>query len=268
LKNHNRNATNPTIANPPITPPAIWPAVTRDSDVLGEADDTGGTTVAPGAEEVVVPALVGNPFWLLKGLVGTGPKSKWALEVELDTEVMGGVVPCGVDKSVAAWEEVSDVGVLTATTAGLVDAGITWGLLGIWLCGRSWVELLRGMLATAGAVDEATGSDVVGAESWACVLDVVASEVVLFFVTTADSSDVLVASLPAMVVRERGTAVHRCPLIVVIKAPAGRFALVDIMEKLRANRSRFWMESIKLYKKALKRDSTAIKWWLQPWYRQ
>jgi hypothetical protein len=37
-----------------------------------------------------------------------------------------------------------------------------------------------------------------------------------------------------MVVRVRGTAVHRLPLIDVIKYPAGRIALVDMMGKKKS----------------------------------
>lgn len=40
----------------------------------------------------------------------------------------------------------------------------------------------------------------------------------------------LVVETSAIVVSARGTAVHRFPLIVVMKNPAGRFGFDDIME--------------------------------------
>jgi hypothetical protein len=62
------------------------------------------------------------------------------------------------------------------------------------------------------------------------VLDTVVSIVVLDTVVMF-STDVLVVESPVMVVRDRGTAIHRFPLSVVMRNPAGRFALVDIMER-------------------------------------
>lgn len=58
---------------------------------------------------------------------------------------------------------------------------------------------------------------------------------VLIVVTAATPmDDEVVAALPERVVRDLGTAVHRCPLIEVIENPAGRFGLVDIVRGKRA----------------------------------
>ncbi len=57
------------------------------------------------------------------------------------------------------------------------------------------------------------------------VVDAMTSDVVVGGCAAA-----AVAKLPVRVVRDRGTAVHRWPSIVVMKNPAGRFALVDMME--------------------------------------
>jgi hypothetical protein len=48
---------------------------------------------------------------------------------------------------------------------------------------------------------------------------------------------VSVASLPVSVVNDLGTAVHRWPSIVVIKNPAGRFGLVDMMKNGKRHQS-------------------------------
>jgi hypothetical protein len=62
----------------------------------------------------------------------------------------------------------------------------------------------------------------------------VGSNDVLIVVTAATPMDEVVEALPERVVRDLGTAVHRCPLIEVIENPAGRFGLVDIVRGQRA----------------------------------
>jgi hypothetical protein len=94
--------------------------------------------------------------------------------------------------------------------------------------------VIRGT-ATAAAVGKETESDELSSAS---VLDAVVSGVELVVVLVALSVDLLVVESPVMVVRDRGTAVQRFPLIVVIRNRAGRFALVDIME-MRKQKSRF-----------------------------
>lgn len=82
--------------------------------------------------------------------------------------------------------------------------------------------------AGATAVGEGTACDEL---SGVCVLDSIAVEDVLGVVVLAVVFvDVLVVESPVIVVRDRGTAVHRFPLSVVMINPAGRLAFDDIME--------------------------------------
>lgn len=93
--------------------------------------------------------------------------------------------------------------------------------------------MITGRTAAAAADEETDGTLCAG------VLDAVISVVVLDKVVVLLFTDVLVVESPVIVVRDRGTAVHLFPLSVVMRNPAGRFALVDIMERYRATNVAF-----------------------------
>lgn len=80
------------------------------------------------------------------------------------------------------------------------------------------------------ATEVAISADATGAA--AGVVDAVTSDVVVGGCAAA-----AVAKFPVRVVRDRGTAVHRWPSMVVMENPAGRFALVDMM-KMKGDTSR------------------------------
>lgn len=88
------------------------------------------------------------------------------------------------------------------------------------------VEVLKVKIGL-GVLDCSTGMAVVASGTASGVgVDTTTADVVVGGCAAA-----AVAKLPVKVVRERGTAVHRWPSIVVMENPAGRFALVDMLRK-------------------------------------
>jgi hypothetical protein len=229
LKSQSKNPTSPTRANPPITPPTIGVGDIWGLDRLSEVVATPATIaleVELGRMELLVSVAEGKPFWLLNGSGSVSPTLLWVLEVDVGAvEDSSGVESCRVGEGVV--NSVEEVEVVLAVIVVLDDGCVIGEVVGIWTSFTIVVEelVITGIAATATDGEETEGFLCAG------VLDVGASETVVDAVVVILSIDVVVVVSPVIVVKDRGTAVHRFPLSVVMRNPAGRFTLVDIMER-------------------------------------